>query len=178
LSDQLIRWCCVDRLSRQHLLGLRSQSGMSAHHPIFVAGSAPNVACAARRAGFVPAAGNHIFQKFSSADVNSKATFLLPSRISFADTTLHSAFCPVLVLINISICPIVTSGSSTIIPPCLLTESVRASALNVPLFSVSPCKRRSTHNATRAVRRRSILRKCTIPMAIRGSQVGGFGPAF
>jgi hypothetical protein len=151
--------------------------GMPAYCAIFVAGRAPNADWTARRVGFVPAAGKHIFQKLMSVDVNSNATFLLPSRMSFADTTRHSVFCAEFIFTSVSFCPIVTSGSSTIMPPCLLTESVRASALNFPLPSVSPCTIRSMHNATRAVRRRSILRKCTMLIVFLCSSVGGFGPA-
>jgi len=43
---------------------------------------------------------------------------------------------------------------------------VRASTLNVPLLCVWPCTMRSTHNTTRAVRRRSILRKMHYSMAV------------
>jgi len=147
-------------------------SWMPSYRVIFVAGTDPKSACTVRRMGFVPATGKCIFQKLISAGTNSNATFLLPSRTGFADTTLHSAFCPLLILINISFCPIFTSGSSAIIPPCLLTESVRAWALNFPLLSVSPWTMRSTLNATRDVRRRSMLRKCCVPMAARTSRVG------
>ena len=122
--------------------------------------------------GFVPFVGKHIFQKLISADINSNATCLLPSAPGFAATTLHSAFCPAFMFINISFCPILTSGSSAIMPPCRLTETDFASALNFPLFCVSPWTMRSTHNATREVRRRSILRKCSVPIMVRTCSSG------
>ena len=119
--------------------------------------------------GFVPPVGKHIFQKLTPADISSDATLLLPSPLGFAATTCTPASAR-------RSCPS-TSALAQSPPPAPAPSSLRAGSRtpSLPRLRISRCSAsphgqlRSTHNATHGVRRRSILRKCKVPLGVRTS---------
>src|ERR1700730_2874253 len=108
-----------------------------------------------RRRGRAPGRGKVMCQKLTSGLLNSRPTYILPSRSRRAETTRVSMERFVFSFTNKRVWPAQTISSRTRRAPCWLIERVMPLTQNFSPISCSPCTTTGTARATRRVRRRS-----------------------